>query len=159
MPSANGQTRKSSGIKWKYDYYDDDDHGSVPFIAEYNGLRFIFDDYHIRTSEVLFYPEKLKEQFSKLSEKTGVRFMPPEDVINNLGYNLLNSDKLEAAIGYFQMNIDYYPASANVYDSMGEAMMKKGDTKKSIEYYQKSLQIDPTNDNAKKNIAEMQKKK
>ncbi len=151
-------TRNQSGLRWKYDYYGDDDHGSVPFISEYNGLRFIFDDYHIRTTTIVLSPEKLKEQFSKLSEETNVQFTPPEDVINGLGYNMLNAKEYDKAIAFFQMNIDYYPKSSNVYDSMGEAWMDKGDTKKAIEYYQKSLQLDPTNTNAKNMIGRMMKK-
>jgi len=150
------ETRNRSGLKWKYNYYDDDDHGSVPFISEYEGLRFIFDDYHIRWTKMLFHPEKLKEQFTKFSAETNVQFIPPEDVINSFGYNMLNTKLYDLAIQYFQMNIDYYPKSPNVYDSMGEALMKKGDTKKAIEYYQKSLQLNPTNDNAKKMISSMQ---
>lgn len=150
------QTRNRSGLKWKYDYYDDDDHGSVPFISEYNGLRFIFDGYHIRTAQIIFDPEKLKEHFQKFSEETKVKFMPPEDVINSLGYNMLNNDKFDITVKFFQMNIDYYPQSANVYDSMGEAWMKKGDSKKAIDYYQKSLALNPDNQNAKDMIAKMQ---
>ncbi|HTS46074.1 MAG TPA: alpha/beta hydrolase-fold protein [Puia sp.] len=151
-------TRNQSGLNWKYGYYGDDDHGSVPFIAEYDGLRFIFKDYHISFTQLIFHPEKLKEQFNKFSEETNVKFTPPEEIINELGYDLLNNKQYDLAIQYFQMNIDYYPQSANVYDSMGEALMNKGDTKKSIEYYQKSLQLNPANDNAKKMIGKMQAK-
>lgn len=32
----------TSGIRWDYKYYPDDSHGSVPLIAEYDGLRFAF---------------------------------------------------------------------------------------------------------------------
>jgi predicted alpha/beta superfamily hydrolase len=153
------ETRNRSGLRWKYDYYADDDHGSVPFISEYAGLRFIFNDYHVHFNEVALHPEKIKEQFSQFSEEAGVQFMPPEDVINQLGYNMMNSKKYDLAIQYFQMNIEYYPKSANVYDSMGEALMNKGDTKRAIEYYQKSLQLNPANDNAKQMIKRMQEKK
>jgi predicted alpha/beta superfamily hydrolase len=152
-------TRNQSGIHWKYAYYADDDHGSVPMIAEYEGLRFLFRDYHIRFGEIAGHPELLKTQFQHLSLQTGVAFSPPEDLINGLGYNLMNSDKVDLAIQYFQMNIDNHPRSANAYDSMGEAWMKKGDTKKSIEYYQQSLQLNPQNDNAKKMIEKMKGKK
>jgi len=153
------ETRNQSGLKWKYDYYPDDDHGSVPFISEYEGLRFIFKDYHIRGPEIALHPEKLKEQFDKFSAETNVKFMPPENMINGFGYNMMNNKLYDAALQYFQMNIDYYPQSANVYDSMGELWMNKGDTKKAIEYYQKSLQLDPTNDNAKQMIGKMKEKK
>ena len=153
------ETRNHSGINWKYNYYNDDDHNSVPFIAEYEGLRFIFDGYHIRFAKIAFHPEMLKEQYRKFSDETKVNFMPQEDVINSFGYNLMSNNQYDLAIQYFQMNIDYYPNSANVYDSMGEAWMKKGDAKKAIGYYQKSLQLNPANDNAKNMIKKMQEKK
>ena len=153
------ETRNRSGLRWKYDYYGDDDHGSVPFISEYAGLRFIFNDYHVHFNDIALHPEKIKEQFSQFSEETGVQFMPPEEVINNMGYNMMNNKQYALAIQYFQMNIEFYPKSANVYDSMGEALMNKGDTKRAIEYYQKSLQLNPSNDNAKHMIKRMQEKK
>jgi predicted alpha/beta superfamily hydrolase len=150
------QTRNHSGLKWKYDFYDDDDHGSVPFISEYNGLRFIFDGYHVRFGQVYAHPDLLKEQFRKFSEETKVKFLPPEDVINSIGYNVMNSrENYDLAIQFFQMNIDYYPNSANVYDSMGEAWMNKGDNKKAIEYYEKSLKLNPQNKNAEEMIKQL----
>jgi len=151
------ETRNHSGLKWKYDYYSDDDHGSAPFISEYEGLRFIFDGYHVRTTQILLDPKKLKEQFEKFSEETKVNFTPPEDAINNLGYNVMNGLKnYDLSMQFFQMNIDYYPQSPNVYDSMGEAWMKKGDNKKAIEYHKKSLALNPNNQNAKDMITKME---
>jgi hypothetical protein len=38
---ANSQ----NGLKYASKYYGDDDHGSVPLISEYDGLRFIFSWY------------------------------------------------------------------------------------------------------------------
>ena len=63
------------------------------------------------------------------------------------------------AIEFFQMNIDMYPKSYNVYDSMGEAWMNKGDYKKAIAYYEKSLELNPGNQNGKDKIKEMKEKK
>jgi tetratricopeptide (TPR) repeat protein len=83
--------------------------------------------------------------------------MQPESVVNALGYQAMGNKSYDLALQYFQMNIDYYPNSANVYDSMGEALMNKGDYKKSIENYQKSLELNPKNENAKTMINKMQK--
>ena len=151
------ETRNHSGLNWKYGYYDDDDHGSVPFISEYEGLRFIFNDYHFRFAGVFFHPEKIKEHFEKFSAEANVKFLPQESMINGLGYQAMNNKLYDLSIQYFQMNIDDYPNSANVYDSMGEALMNKGDYKKSIENYQKSLALNPKNENAKNMISKMQK--
>lgn len=32
-----------NGLRWRYKYYADDDHASIPLIAEYDALRFIFN--------------------------------------------------------------------------------------------------------------------
>ena len=40
-----------------------------------------------------------------------------------------------------------YPDSWNVYDSLGEGHMIKGDRALAIKYYQKSLELNPDNTN------------
>ena len=41
-----------------------------------------------------------------------------------------------------------YPASANVYDSLGEAYLAAEDTLRAVIHYEKSLTLDPGNRNA-----------
>ncbi len=130
-----------------------------PFISEYDGLRFIFSNYRIRYSDVYNHPEKIQEQFQKLYQETNVHFKPPESILNAFGYQALSNKSYDLAIRYFQMNIDYYPNSSNVYDSMGEAWMKKGDNKKAIEYYKHSIQLNPSNKSAMEMINKMQAQK
>lgn len=48
----------------------------------------------------------------------------------------------------FQLNVEAYPSSANVYDSLGEAYMLNGDQALAIKNYEKSLELDPANGNA-----------
>jgi tetratricopeptide (TPR) repeat protein len=62
---------------------------------------------------------------------------------------LLNSDKVPEAIEVFKLNVEAFPKSGNVYDSLGEAYLVDGNEKLAIENYKKSLEIDPTNTNAK----------
>ena len=109
--------------------------------------------------EVFRHPELIGIQFQKLYEETGVRFKPPESVINNLGYQAINNKLYDLAIQYFQMNINYYPDSYNVYDSMGEAQMKKGDNKKAIAFYKHSLELNPSNKGAEEMIKKMEQAK
>jgi tetratricopeptide (TPR) repeat protein len=72
-----------------------------------------------------------------------------EWMINDLGYEYLTKNQYEAALALFQFNVNYYPESFNVYDSLGEAYMKSGQTELAIENYNKSLQINPRNENAR----------
>ena len=71
-----------------------------------------------------------------------------EGDINNLGYRLLNRKRVPEAIEILKLNVEAYPASANVYDSLGEAYFISGNTPLAIQHYEKSLSLDPGNANA-----------
>ena len=75
--------------------------------------------------------------------------------LNELGYLLLNADKLQDAIAVFQRNVQEYPQSSNVYDSLGEAYMNAGKKELAIANYEKSLQFDPKNQNAVKMLKKL----
>jgi len=78
-----------------------------------------------------------------------------EESINEIGYGLMNSDRLNLAIEVLEFNTELFPGSANVYDSLAEACMKSGDTARAIELYRKSLELNPANDNAKEKLKEL----
>jgi hypothetical protein len=71
-----------------------------------------------------------------------------EDELNTLGYQLIRANKSKEAIRIFQLNVEAYPQSSNVYDSLGEAYMNDGDKPQAIANYQKSLELNPKNRNA-----------
>ncbi|MGH7452190.1 MAG: serine hydrolase, partial [bacterium] len=71
-----------------------------------------------------------------------------EPQLNDLGYKLLAQKKFKEAIAVFQLNVEAFPSSANVYDSLGEAYMLNGDKALAIKNYEKSLELDPANGNA-----------
>ena len=72
-----------------------------------------------------------------------------EGELNSLGYRLIRTKRIDYAIRIFQVNVEAYPRSANVYDSLGEAYMDNGDIAPAIANYEKSLQLKPKNANAK----------
>ena len=71
-----------------------------------------------------------------------------EGDINRLGYRLLRGKRVPEAIEILKLNVEAYPNSANVYDSLGEAYFVSGNTPLAIQNYEKSLSLDPTNTNA-----------
>jgi tetratricopeptide (TPR) repeat protein len=76
------------------------------------------------------------------------RFVDTERLMNEAGYFLLGQGLVTEAIEIFKLNVEAYPESANVYDSLGEAYMLAGETELAIESYEKALEIDPNNTNA-----------
>jgi tetratricopeptide (TPR) repeat protein len=71
-----------------------------------------------------------------------------EGTLNRLGYWLMNSGQTQDAIAVLERNVQEYPQSSNVYDSLAEGYMKAGQKGRAIANYQKSLQLDPKNQNA-----------
>lgn len=70
-----------------------------------------------------------------------------ENEMNQIGYQLIESDKVEEALEVFKWNVDAFPKSSNVYDSYAEASMKLGKNDQAIENYKKSIEINPGNQN------------
>jgi predicted alpha/beta superfamily hydrolase len=72
-----------------------------------------------------------------------------ENEFNGLGYRLMTGGNLPAALEIFKINVELYPQSANVYDSLGEAYMQSGDKENATLNYKKSLELNPENNNAR----------
>ncbi|MEW6213420.1 MAG: tetratricopeptide repeat protein, partial [Acidobacteriota bacterium] len=71
-----------------------------------------------------------------------------EAQVNALGYRLMNANRLDDAIEIFKLNVEAFPRAWNVYDSLGEAYMKKGNRELAIKNYEKSLELNPQNGGA-----------
>lgn len=82
----------------------------------------------------------------KATQQTTYNF--DEDQLNALGYQLIRTKKFKDAIRIFQLNVEAYPQSSNVYDSLGEAYMDDDNKTLAIANYQQSLQLNPKNRNA-----------
>lgn len=84
----------------------------------------------------------------KLHPEEGYFF--DEYAFNSLGYRLLIQRKTKEAIEVFKLNVEAYPDSWNVYDSLAEAYLVNGDKELAIKNYEKSLELNSDNDNAKR---------
>ncbi|OPB89415.1 alpha/beta hydrolase-fold protein [Elizabethkingia occulta] len=146
-----------SGINWKFQKYNDENHFSVTYKSIYDGLKFIYSNWFIDNYNptIQSYSE-LQSYFNKLSEEFAYKTIPPENLVNNLGYRQLRSGHTEEAIKFFKENIRNYPNSWNAYDSLGEAYMKKGDKKTAIENYKKSVSINPDNMDGKEILKQLE---
>ncbi len=78
-----------------------------------------------------------------------------ERQVNRFGYMLLRSKRLDDAIEIFKWNMLAYPDSSNVYDSLAEAYMVKGEMALAIRFYNKSLDLNPENLNAVSMLKEL----
>jgi len=64
-------------------------------------------------------------------------------VINSIGYQYLRLNDLETALEVFRLNKSLFPDFWNVYDSYGEALLRKGEVQAAIRNYERALALNP----------------
>lgn len=77
--------------------------------------------------------------------------------LNGLAYQLAGAGKLSEGIKVLELALELHPKVANLYDSLGEFYMNKGEKQKAAEHYQKALDIDPNYPNAENARAMLKK--
>jgi len=82
--------------------------------------------------------DRAVKQYHDLKAAAPTTYNFDEDELNSLGYQLIRAKKFKEAIRIFQLNVEAYPQSSNVYDSLGEAYMDDGDKPQAIANYRKS---------------------
>jgi predicted alpha/beta superfamily hydrolase len=132
---------KPSSVVLAYRGYPEDTHGLTPAPSLADGLRFIFEPVSmaklpisklnpgVSSAMVVSAVLQTVSQYAAGARQLGLPEKLPERELNGLGYNVLqslNSPGLAAWV--FQQNVEMYPESANVYDSLGDALLAKGDS-------------------------------
>jgi hypothetical protein len=102
--------------------------------------------------------EKALNGYLDIKEKDSLDTAIDERAINSWGYKKLRENDHLTAINIFKINIALHPASSNVYDSLGQAFLKSGDTIQAIDNYKRSLALDSGNARAKRVLERLEKK-
>jgi len=146
------ESNNQNGLQFDWDFYENENHVSIPLISTYNAMRSTFSWYRFENPYQFFEDsltvDKLvnvvESHFARLTKKFEYEVLPPENWINGYGYEVLWAKKYEKAFAFFSMNIKNYPNSPNVYASMAEYYISQNNTGKAIEYYNKVLQLKPS---------------
>ena len=89
-----------------------------------------------------------QRRYEAIRATTPAAYDLSESELNRLGYKLLGARRWQDAIGILQLNVETYPRSGNVYDSLAEAYMDSGDKPRAIAFYERSLALNAGNANA-----------
>lgn len=136
------QNYNTSGLRYAYKYYPDDDHGSVPLITEYDALHFIFDGYKLNLTKVLASPASLTEHYRDVSARLGTTFTPSEGMVTQFGMFATTQDTAKA-IAFYEIGTQLYPRSPRSFERLGALYAAKGNKPKAISCYQRVLTLTP----------------
>jgi len=154
-------TEKATTLRWDYQIFNDEDHGSIPIISLLKGLEFIYSDFQLSIETATQGLEAILDHYSQVKSKYDYTVNISEATFNIIGYTLLQNKEFDKAIEVFEYNVKLYPNSANVYDSLAEALEKTGRTKEATENYETAVKIgkkinDPNLTIFERNLARVQ---
>jgi len=136
-------------VRWQEKRYPDESHGSMTKRAIPDGVQALFAGWSMSRQTMNGGWKKVSAHYQKLSEQMGYQVLVPEMMANTLGYQELSRGDISDALEIFEWNTQTYPKSANVWDSLGEALLARGLKAEAVEQYRHVLTIDPNNANAR----------
>ena len=143
--SAALKATASSGLRWGSANYPEENHGSVVLPSHYAALRMIFDGWSLpvdpSTERIVATLDDVKKRYAGLSERLGFTVTAPEVSVNRLGYQALVQKNVPVALAFFRYNASIYPESANVYDSLGDALEASGSLEEALASFTKAAEL------------------
>lgn len=143
-----------NGLTFEWKFYPKDIHGTIPFPSIMDGLISIFEWYQMENTDKInsFDTPKeellsiIKQREQKLKDHFEYAEPPyPEELLNMSGYMNMDMQQLEKAKMYFELAIEYYPESANAFDSMADYHERNGDNGNALKYVTKAYEISGDN--------------
>ncbi|MBF9239197.1 alpha/beta hydrolase [Hymenobacter sp. BT683] len=147
-----GRNRRN-GLRSAYKYYPADTHNTLPLLATYDALHFLFQPYALSpaVTNELGTPAAnspvngavlLTDHYRQVSAQAGYPVLPPESFVNQLAYYWLSQAGQSArALDLFQLNVRNYPTSFNVHDSLGDYYQGQGQPTLAIASFAKALKL------------------
>ena len=155
-----------NGLFFKWNFYPREIHGTIPLPSIMDGLILLFEWFQMENTDKFNTPDTPKNElydivrnrYNKLHRHFGYP-VPPygEDLFNMLGYMNLEMQQPAKAKMFFEFAIEYYPQSANVYDSMADYYEAQKDSVNALKFVTKAYEI--SGDNYHKERLEGLKKK
>lgn len=133
--------------QFKYKYYANESHASLPLIAFYDALHYLFSFYTLPLSykdyadSGMTLAYKIENHYDNVSQRMGYKVSPPEITIYSLASTALMKNELAKAKYYFELNVKNYPNSFNAYDSYGDFLLTVKEEQNAIKMFTKALSI------------------
>jgi len=144
--------------------YPEETHNSTELLTHYAALRVIFAGWPAPTDPKTDLPigglAGVEQHYRDLSQRFGYN-VSAEQAINSLAYRLLRAKKTNEAVAAFERNVELYPDSANVYDSLADGLEAEGKHDLAMENVQKAVEVatrnsDPLLPAFKKHLASLE---
>jgi uncharacterized protein len=150
------ESNTSVGITYTNEYFENEDHYSIPSISFYKALLFVFDGFKIplyessikSTADIINY-------YTQFQKRMRADIAPPGKLIDQVANYHLGKQRIDQALALLKANEIYYPHSFITYQSLGDAYRAKGSIDLAIQHYKKALLLNPNNKRVEQALREL----
>lgn len=148
--STFAEAQTQNGLSFSWGVFPEDYHWTLPLPSIREGLITQFEWYQLKSAEKYSNPETSLDELMELVQEREATLnkhfgypTPPlvEDLLNMTGYMYLQFGQPEKSYAFFKMGIDYYPESANAYDSMADYYETQNDIDNAIKSLSRAYEI------------------
>ena len=94
--------------QWKFKFYEDDEHGTIPIPAIYDGLKFLFKEIDLPIKSIIKDPKMLENCYSNLALQLHTDIKPNRRTFRDLIAFAKSRGEHENAIKLEEMALKYY---------------------------------------------------
>ncbi|MCU0461012.1 MAG: tetratricopeptide repeat protein [Bacteroidales bacterium] len=99
------------------------------------------------------------KKYDEIKSSGNSNYFFSEQMLHQLGHNLLKKERFDDAIMVFLKNVKEYPDSFIANDALAETYMKNGDNKQAVKYFKAAVKLNPDYEYGYKMIEELKQKK
>lgn len=133
--------KEKEGFTYFYEEMSNEDHMSIRLKGLYNGLEKLFEEWILTMSVAENGIDAIESHFESFEEKFGYAYKIPENLLNTIGYKMLEQNKKDIAIGIFFRNTQLYSESANAFHSLGDAFKRDKNYRLAFENIKKAVEL------------------
>lgn len=90
----------------------------------------------------IYMTSKRHDEVIQLASTYAARYPDmAENLVNQIGYDLLKENQVDRALQAFKRNTEMFPSSTNVFDSLGDGYCRAGDQAKARETFQQAARV------------------
>lgn len=106
--------------------FPEERHSALPLLALIDGLRSLYAGYALPEQLAARGLPAVEAHYAALTSRLGTPVAVPEAALNEVGYRLLDDERVAEAIEVFERAARESPSSANAWDSLAEALERGG---------------------------------
>jgi predicted alpha/beta superfamily hydrolase len=147
------ELNQDNGLNLHWKFYPNDLHGTIQFPSVRDGMISTFQWFQMENTDKINSFETTNKELTKIiryrAEKLEKHFgyvVPPypEELLNMSGYMSMDMENTARAKMYFEFATEFYPKSANAYDSMADYYEKNNDNKNALKFAQIAYELNKT---------------